>query len=187
MSRSRRRARTARRGRRVSERRLHHADSTAFRQGDAGAVLGRCDRRLRRRGPAHRLHGHLVRFPVADAADAVHLPRALVLDAGQPRRDRRVLGEPARGAPRGAGPPLQRTRRRARPRRFEGAQWIALATGAPILADALAAFDCLVEEAIERHSHAIILGAVVSLREGADEPALALYGAGTYAPRGRQG
>jgi flavin reductase (DIM6/NTAB) family NADH-FMN oxidoreductase RutF len=58
-------------------------------------------------------------------------------------------------------------------RRFDGAEWITLSTGAPVLADAIAAFDCLIEEVIERHSHAIILGAVVSLREGADEPALA--------------
>ena len=43
----------------------------------------------------------------------------------------------------------------------------------PVLADAIAAFDCLIEEVIERHSHAIILGAVVSLKQGADEPALA--------------
>ena len=58
-------------------------------------------------------------------------------------------------------------------RRFDGAKWTALSTGAPVLADAIAAFDCLTEEIIERHSHAIVLGAVVSLREGADEPALA--------------
>ena len=61
------------------------------------------------------------------------------------------------------------------------AEWITLSTGAPVLADAIAAFDCLVEEAIERHSHAIILGAVVSLREGAEEPALA-HRRGGYAP-----
>lgn len=58
-------------------------------------------------------------------------------------------------------------------RRFDGGQWATLATGAPILKDALAAFDCLIEEVIERHSHAIVLGAVVSLKEGPDEPALA--------------
>ena len=56
-----------------------------------------------------------------------------------------------------------------------------LATGAPVLADALAAFDCIVEEAIERHSHVVVLGAVVSLREGMDEPALA-YTRGNYTP-----
>jgi flavin reductase (DIM6/NTAB) family NADH-FMN oxidoreductase RutF len=69
------------------------------------------------------------------------------------------------------------------PRRFDGAEWIALSTGAPVLADAIAAFDCLVEEIIERHSHAIILGAVVSLREGAEGPALA-HRRGAYAPLG---
>jgi flavin reductase (DIM6/NTAB) family NADH-FMN oxidoreductase RutF len=57
-------------------------------------------------------------------------------------------------------------------RRFDWPQWVTLSTGAPVLADAIAAFDCLVEEVIERHSHAIILGAVVSLKEGADEPVL---------------
>ena len=59
------------------------------------------------------------------------------------------------------------------PRRFDGGRWTTLSTGAPVLADAIAAFDCLVEEVIERHSHAVILGAVVNLREGVDEPALA--------------
>jgi flavin reductase (DIM6/NTAB) family NADH-FMN oxidoreductase RutF len=67
------------------------------------------------------------------------------------------------------------------PRRFADARWITLATGAPILADALAAFDCLIEEVIERHSHAIVLGAVVSLQEGPDEPALAHW-RGAYGP-----
>ncbi len=67
------------------------------------------------------------------------------------------------------------------PRRFDGEQWVTLSTGAPILADALAAFDCLVEEVIERHSHAIVLGAVVSLKEGVDEPVLARR-RGEYAP-----
>ena len=59
------------------------------------------------------------------------------------------------------------------PRRFDRAQWVTLSTGAPVLTDAVAAFDCLVEEVIERHSHAIVLGAVVSLKEGVDEAVLA--------------
>ncbi len=66
-------------------------------------------------------------------------------------------------------------------RRFDAAEWITLSTGAPVLADALAAFDCLVEDVIERHSHAIVLGAVVSLLEGGAEPALA-HRRGGYAP-----
>jgi flavin reductase (DIM6/NTAB) family NADH-FMN oxidoreductase RutF len=67
------------------------------------------------------------------------------------------------------------------PRRFEGAEWITLSTGAPVLADAIAAFDCLTEEIIDRHSHAIVLGAVVSLSEGVEEPALA-HRRGGYGP-----
>ena len=67
------------------------------------------------------------------------------------------------------------------PRRFAEARWVTLATGAPILADALAAFDCLIEEVVERHSHAIVLGAVVSLQEGVVEPALAHW-RGIYGP-----
>ncbi len=59
------------------------------------------------------------------------------------------------------------------PRRFDGAEWMTLSTGAPVLADAIAAFDCLTEEVIERHSHAIVLGAVVSVSEGVEEPPLA--------------
>jgi flavin reductase (DIM6/NTAB) family NADH-FMN oxidoreductase RutF len=66
-------------------------------------------------------------------------------------------------------------------RRFDSAQWITLSTGAPLLADAIATFDCLVEEVIERHSHAIVLGAVVSLKEGSEEPVLARR-RGNYAP-----
>ena len=68
-------------------------------------------------------------------------------------------------------------------RRFDGAQWVTLSTGAPVLADAIAAFDCLLEEAIERHSHAIVLGAVAGVTEGADEPALTRR-RGDYAPLG---
>ena len=67
------------------------------------------------------------------------------------------------------------------PRRFDLGRWVTLSTGAPVLADAIAAFDCLVEEVIERHSHAIVLGAVVSLKEGADEPIL-VRRRGEYAP-----
>jgi flavin reductase (DIM6/NTAB) family NADH-FMN oxidoreductase RutF len=56
--------------------------------------------------------------------------------------------------------------------RFEDGRWTHGATGAPILIDALVSFDCLVEEVIERHSHAIVLGSVVATAEGPDESAL---------------
>jgi flavin reductase (DIM6/NTAB) family NADH-FMN oxidoreductase RutF len=44
--------------------------------------------------------------------------------------------------------------------RFEGAEWRTLQTGAPILGDAVAAFDCEVEQIIERYSHFVVFGRV---------------------------
>jgi flavin reductase (DIM6/NTAB) family NADH-FMN oxidoreductase RutF len=53
--------------------------------------------------------------------------------------------------------------------RYEGAEWTTLVSGAPVLVDALAAIDCEVEEVIERHSHAIILGRAVAVLSGDGE------------------
>ncbi|MBB4189089.1 flavin reductase (DIM6/NTAB) family NADH-FMN oxidoreductase RutF [Sinorhizobium terangae] len=47
--------------------------------------------------------------------------------------------------------------------RYRGAEWTQLISGAPVLHDAAAAIDCEVEEAIERHSHVIVLGRVVGI------------------------
>ena len=44
--------------------------------------------------------------------------------------------------------------------RFAGAQWVTRATGVPLLVGGLASIDCDVEEIIERHSHAIVIGRV---------------------------
>ncbi len=44
--------------------------------------------------------------------------------------------------------------------RYAEADWVALSTGALGLVGALAVVDCELEEAIERHGHAIILGRV---------------------------
>ncbi|MGO4625002.1 flavin reductase family protein [Ensifer sp. 2YAB10] len=54
--------------------------------------------------------------------------------------------------------------------RYEGADWARLASGASALSGALAAIDCEVEEIIERHSHAIIIGRVVAITTGSGEP-----------------
>lgn len=48
--------------------------------------------------------------------------------------------------------------------RYNGYEWTSLATGAPLLEDAVAGIDCLVEETIERHSHVIVIGAVQGVR-----------------------
>lgn len=63
--------------------------------------------------------------------------------------------------------------------RYEGGSWAALSTGAPLLSDALAAFDCSVEEIIERHSHAILIGRVEAVRRRGDCGAL-VYWRGDY-------
>jgi len=63
--------------------------------------------------------------------------------------------------------------------RFAGADWTTLVTGVPVLADALAALDCSIEEVIERHSHAIVIGRVVATRLAPADTALA-YWRGDY-------
>ncbi|MBN9364791.1 MULTISPECIES: flavin reductase family protein [unclassified Devosia] len=62
--------------------------------------------------------------------------------------------------------------------RYEGAHWQEQPSGALGLADALVSIDCRLDEAIERHSHAILIGRVnsVTLRTEA-EPLLYWHGA----------
>ncbi len=67
--------------------------------------------------------------------------------------------------------------------RFAGADWTTLATGAPVLADALASMDCTVEEVLERHTHAIVIGRVVAVCRHAGAPAL-LHWRGRFQPLG---
>jgi flavin reductase (DIM6/NTAB) family NADH-FMN oxidoreductase RutF len=62
--------------------------------------------------------------------------------------------------------------------RYDGAHWRTLVSGASVLHGALAAIDCEVEEVIERHSHAIILGRVLAITSAAGEPVL--YHGGRY-------
>ena len=63
--------------------------------------------------------------------------------------------------------------------RFAGAEWTTRASGVPLLAGALAAIDCEVEETIERHSHAIIIGRVLDVVVSPRKAALA-YWQGQY-------
>jgi len=63
--------------------------------------------------------------------------------------------------------------------RFAGAQWTTRASGVPLLADALAAIDCEVEDIVERHSHAIVIGRVLDVAVSARTAALA-YWQGRY-------
>ena len=60
--------------------------------------------------------------------------------------------------------------------RYAGANWTELVTGAPVLADALAVVDCAIEEIIERHSHAIVIGAVKAVQANGGEALLYHHG-----------
>jgi len=62
--------------------------------------------------------------------------------------------------------------------RYVGSDWVTLVTGAPVLVGALASVDCEVEEAIERHSHAIVLGRVRAVTVGGGSSLV--YAAGRY-------
>src|SRR5512138_1277589 len=57
--------------------------------------------------------------------------------------------------------------------RFAGATWITRASGVPLLADALAAIDCEVEDIVERHSHATVIGRVLDVAVSTRTAALA--------------
>ncbi len=59
--------------------------------------------------------------------------------------------------------------------RFTGAQWVTRATGVPLLSGVLAAIDCEVEEVIERHSHAIVIGRVRDVVTAAPHTALTYW------------
>lgn len=62
--------------------------------------------------------------------------------------------------------------------RFAGAEWTTKSTGAPLLVGALAMFDCEVEDVLERHSHAVVIGRVL---HAASSPGTALaYWQGQY-------
>jgi flavin reductase (DIM6/NTAB) family NADH-FMN oxidoreductase RutF len=63
--------------------------------------------------------------------------------------------------------------------RFAGAHWTTRVSGVPLLTDALAAIDCEVENIVERHSHAIVIGRVLDVAVSIRTAALA-YWQGRY-------
>ncbi|HVZ03975.1 flavin reductase family protein [Hyphomicrobium sp.] len=66
--------------------------------------------------------------------------------------------------------------------RYADATWSKLVTGAPVLSDAIAVLDCVVDEFIERHGSAIVVGrvqsAIIRPEPDIDEPLT--YWRGTY-------
>lgn len=65
--------------------------------------------------------------------------------------------------------------------RYANAEWITLETGAPLLSDASVAFDCALEDMIDRASHSIIIGRVKAIRANEGQGAL-IYWNGAYHP-----
>jgi flavin reductase (DIM6/NTAB) family NADH-FMN oxidoreductase RutF len=65
--------------------------------------------------------------------------------------------------------------------RFEAGNWGTLATGAPVLEDAIGAIDCTLEEVIERGGVAIAIGRVVDVKEGTGSDPL-IHFRGGYLP-----
>lgn len=59
--------------------------------------------------------------------------------------------------------------------RFARAQWLSLVTGAPVLSDALASFDCTLIEAKVVATHMILIGKVEALHLGQLSPALIYF------------
>jgi flavin reductase (DIM6/NTAB) family NADH-FMN oxidoreductase RutF len=64
--------------------------------------------------------------------------------------------------------------------RFRAREWTHLATGAPVLTDALASFDCRVVKTLDHGTHTVFLGEVESILIGKKGKPL-LYAGGQYA------
>ena len=60
-----------------------------------------------------------------------------------------------------------------------GVRWLTLSGGAPLIEDAILAFDCETEEVIERHAQAIVIGRVKAMRSHDASSAL-VYWRGEY-------
>lgn len=70
------------------------------------------------------------------------------------------------------------------PARYEGAEWETAVTGARLLKGAPAAFDCTVEEMIERATHSILIGRVRAIRTSPGAGALVYWNGGYRAMEG---
>jgi flavin reductase (DIM6/NTAB) family NADH-FMN oxidoreductase RutF len=56
--------------------------------------------------------------------------------------------------------------------RYQTGEWITLVTGAPILADALAAIDCTIDTIMEWNTHAMVVGRVEAVHQPGGAQAL---------------
>ena len=59
--------------------------------------------------------------------------------------------------------------------RYLGAEWVVAPSGVSLLKTALASVECAVEEIVERHSHAIVIGEVKSITVDSSSDALVFW------------
>jgi flavin reductase len=71
--------------------------------------------------------------------------------------------------------------------RFDAGTWIALATGAPVLEDAMVAFDCRVAEMLEKGTHLVVFAEIEAIRHGSPQEGGLIYFGRDYHPVGLVG
>ncbi|WMT89221.1 flavin reductase family protein [Pelagibacterium sp. H642] len=64
--------------------------------------------------------------------------------------------------------------------RFSAGRWHMMSSGAPALEDAIANIDCIVEDVIERHTHAIVLARVIAIASGSERRPLLYWQRGFH-------
>lgn len=69
--------------------------------------------------------------------------------------------------------------------RFAGAEWIGRPDHPPVLADALASFECEVAETMDRFSHTIVIGLVTASRTRSESGGALVYWRAAYDQLGR--
>jgi flavin reductase len=68
--------------------------------------------------------------------------------------------------------------------RFDGFAWTVLATGAPVLEDAVACFDCRIAEVLEKGTHSVLFAEVEAVRAGPGAGGALIWYARDYHPVG---
>ena len=150
-------------------------DPTQFRE--AMSQLGAAVHVVTTAGPAG-----MAGFTATAVVSVSDQPRDL---AGVPQPAQPVLADPAR-EPRALRQHVARRRRHDRRRirgrtsvpmvqRFDSGTWTALSTGAPVLTDAVVAFDCRVIEVKAVATHNVVFAGVVAVRRGKPGPALVYH------------
>lgn len=62
--------------------------------------------------------------------------------------------------------------------RFASAEWLTLATGAPVLSDAVVAFDCRITDVKQMSTHFVLFGEVQAVHLGPERDSLVYLGRG---------